>query len=100
MTRDVSAAEAKTHLSELLAEVAHGGERFVIRRRGKAVAALVSVQDLAILDANVESEEDFLDELDKLPEVSAATLENLIQAIYANRDSQVLEAPPSSDGLV
>lgn len=37
---DVSAFEAKTHLSELLRETERG-RSFVIRRRGKAVARLV-----------------------------------------------------------
>jgi prevent-host-death family protein len=42
----ISAAEAKTNLSELLSRVAYGGERFVIERRGKPVAALVSVDEV------------------------------------------------------
>jgi prevent-host-death family protein len=37
---EISAFEAKTHLSELLRETEHG-RSFVIRRRGKAVARLV-----------------------------------------------------------
>lgn len=39
-TGEVSAFQAKTHLSELLRETA-AGKSFVIRRRGKAVAQLV-----------------------------------------------------------
>ncbi|MBI1871006.1 MAG: type II toxin-antitoxin system prevent-host-death family antitoxin [Chlamydiae bacterium] len=38
--QDVSAFEAKTHLSELLRETEQG-KSFVIRRRGKAVARLI-----------------------------------------------------------
>ena len=41
--REVGAFEAKTHLSELLAEV-EGGTSVTITRRGKAVAQLVPVQ--------------------------------------------------------
>ena len=44
--RTVSAADAKAHLSELVSKVQHGGERYVINRRGKPVAALVSLNDL------------------------------------------------------
>ncbi|HEY4485289.1 MAG TPA: type II toxin-antitoxin system prevent-host-death family antitoxin [Nitrospiria bacterium] len=39
-TAEVSAFEAKTHLSELLRETEQG-RSFIIRRRGKAVARLV-----------------------------------------------------------
>ncbi len=41
---EVSAFEAKTHLSELLRETERG-RSFVIRRRGKAVARLVPPTD-------------------------------------------------------
>jgi len=46
----ISAAQAKAQLSELLARVAYGGEQYVIERRGKPVAALVSVEDLNRLE--------------------------------------------------
>lgn len=46
MRRRISAAQAKAHLSELVAKVAYGGEQYVIERRGKPLAALVSVEDL------------------------------------------------------
>ena len=42
--------EAKTHLSEYLDRVRYGGERIVIERHGKTVAALVSTEDLARLE--------------------------------------------------
>ena len=50
MTKRISAAQAKAHLSELMAQVAYGGEQYVIERRGKPVAALVSVDDLQRLE--------------------------------------------------
>lgn len=46
MAKRVSAAEAKAQLSTLVARVAFGGEHYVIERRGKPLAALVSVDDL------------------------------------------------------
>jgi prevent-host-death family protein len=55
MTKRVSTAQAKAHLSELLAQVAYAGERVLIERRGKAMAALVCVDDLAQLDRNADS---------------------------------------------
>jgi prevent-host-death family protein len=51
-TKKISAAQAKAKLSELLARVSLTEERYVIERRGKPVAALVSVQDLEQLVAN------------------------------------------------
>jgi len=43
--RRVGAFEAKTHLSQLLAEVEQSGARIIIQRRGKDVAALVPCED-------------------------------------------------------
>lgn len=50
MVKRVSAAGAKAHLSALMAEVAYGGKRVIVERRGKPVAALVSVEDAAYLE--------------------------------------------------
>ncbi len=46
--------EAKTHLSEYLNRVAYRGERILVERHGKPVAALVSVEDLRRLEAQDE----------------------------------------------
>ena len=46
MTKSVSAARAKTQLAELVTNVAYCGEQYVIERRGKPMAALVSMEDL------------------------------------------------------
>ena len=51
MAKRVSAAKAKAHLSDLIAEVAFGGEHYIIERRGRPLAALVSVSDLERLEA-------------------------------------------------
>lgn len=50
-SKRVGAHEAKTHLSECLNRVRYGGERIVIERHGKPVAALVSTEDLKRLEA-------------------------------------------------
>ena len=47
MSETISAAEAKTHLAALLSGVFHRGERYVIERRGKPVAALVPIHDVS-----------------------------------------------------
>lgn len=53
----VGTHEAKTHLSEYLNRVYYRGERIVIERHGKPVAALVGVEDLARLESSSESVE-------------------------------------------
>lgn len=46
ITRRVSTANAKAHLSALVTEVAFGGQRVIIERRGKPLAALVGLDDM------------------------------------------------------
>jgi prevent-host-death family protein len=46
----VSVAEAKSHFSDLVARSEHGRERFIITRRDKPVAALVSLEDLRVIE--------------------------------------------------
>ena len=50
MAEKVRVTEAKAQLSALMARVGYGGERFVIERRGRPLAALVGVEDLAHLE--------------------------------------------------
>lgn len=50
MAERVRVTEAKAQLSELMARVGYGGERFVIERRGRPLAALVGVEDLDRLE--------------------------------------------------
>lgn len=51
MTTSVGLFEAKTHLSELVDQVARGGDEILITKRGKPVARLVP---LASADSTVE----------------------------------------------
>jgi prevent-host-death family protein len=47
MNEKVNVAEAKKRFSELLARTAFKGEHFIITRRGKPMAALVDLEQLA-----------------------------------------------------
>jgi prevent-host-death family protein len=58
--RDVTVAEAKNRFSDLLRRAEHGGERLVVHRHGKPVAAIVSTDDLRRLEA-LEDAEDLAD---------------------------------------
>jgi prevent-host-death family protein len=51
---EIGAEEAKRSFGELVARVGFGGERIVITRFGKAIAALVPTRDLEALDAAIE----------------------------------------------
>lgn len=46
----IGASEAKAHFSELLARAGYSGERFIVERRGRPLAALVGVEDLRRLE--------------------------------------------------
>ena len=96
----VSVAHAKAKLSELLARVAYGGDRYVIERRGKPVAALVGVDDLKKLDkATAEAPE---------PEgalalvglwadlVTDEEIDEMVAHIYAEREKDT-GRPPTFD---
>ena len=50
MTEKIRVTEAKAQFSALIARVGYAGERFVIERRGRPLAALVSVEDLERLE--------------------------------------------------
>jgi len=58
--------EAETHLSEYINRVYYRGERIVIERHGKPVAALVGIEDLARLESSSESvQEKYREALEK-----------------------------------
>ena len=52
----VSVAEIKAHISELIARSQHEHERFIITRRNRSVAALVSIEDLRLLEQHQEKQ--------------------------------------------
>lgn len=52
----ISVADAKAHISELIAKSQHTHTRFVITRRNKPVAALVSLEDLQRLEQQEEKQ--------------------------------------------
>jgi prevent-host-death family protein len=49
-TLHVAAADAKEHLSDYLTRSAHGECRVVVTRRGRPMAAIVSMEDLQVLE--------------------------------------------------
>lgn len=94
MFSSISTVEVKAHLSQWLNRVAFGNERLVVLRRGKPVAALVSVDDLRRLEALDVKEQD--ERMDSHPIMRAFggwadrdDLDDLIAEIYADRERVV-----------
>ena len=52
MAKSISLAEAKAKFSAIVDGVLHRTERYVIERRGRPVAALVSVEELERIEAD------------------------------------------------
>jgi prevent-host-death family protein len=48
---EISMVEVRDNLAEVINRVAYGGERAVLQRRGKGVVAVVSMDDLALLES-------------------------------------------------
>lgn len=89
MAKRVSAARAKAQLSALTSGAAYRGERYVIERRGKPVAALVSMEDLERLEREPALSVDrlgFLALAGGWSEVPAEEIDALVEEIYAARE--------------
>ena len=90
MTKKVSTTQAKAQFSALVADVAHGGGHVVIERRGKPLAALVSIDDLARLEQRLTTSAKPLGALALVGawrEVGDKELDSLITHIYAEREN-------------
>ena len=57
MSKMVSTAEARKNFSDLINKVAYGNESIILTRRGKKVAAIISTDDLELL----QRIEDYID---------------------------------------
>lgn len=54
MSKNIGVAEVKKSFSTVISEVALKGEHFVIEKKGKPMAALVSLQDLQQIERGTE----------------------------------------------
>jgi len=93
MTRALGTAEIKARLSEIINRVAFGRERLIVLRRGKPIAALVSVHDLRQLEA-LDTAGSGSENENHHPVMRAfggwadrADLDELLAEIYADREA-------------
>jgi prevent-host-death family protein len=71
MTLTVDTSQMKAQLSEFIGRVTFGRERVLVLRRGKPVAALVSVEDLRRLEVT-----------DQIPATAEKPAEHPIMKVY------------------
>ena len=48
--KQVTTAEARKHMADLLNRAAYGKERFVVTRHGKGLVAIVPLEEVTLLD--------------------------------------------------
>ena len=82
MASIVSVAEAKRRSSEIMSRVVYKGERFIIQRRGKTVAALVSPQDLERLEHGTSEPDGLLAAAGILSDSEAVEWDKIVEDIY------------------
>ncbi|MCH7786977.1 MAG: type II toxin-antitoxin system Phd/YefM family antitoxin [Chloroflexi bacterium] len=90
MTKKVSTAQAKAQFSALVDDVAYGGEHVIIERRGKPLAALVSIEELTRLEkyqAMSAKPQGALALVGAWRELEDAEIDSLITHIYAEREN-------------
>ncbi len=68
MTIYINTADAKEEFSELINRVSHYKEHIILTRRGKEVAAIVSLDDLALIQKE-QSKNDLEEAVESLKEV-------------------------------
>ena len=84
MANVLSVADAKKRLSELMSRVNYNRERFMIERRGKPMAALVSIEDLARLEHDTFAPRGLLAAVGALADFDE--LDEMIEHIYLQRE--------------
>ena len=76
-----SVSDAKKTLSELMSRAAYNNERFLIQRRGKPMAAVVSIEDQTRLEKEPVAPKGLLAALAEFEE-----LESMVEEIYRQRE--------------
>lgn len=80
----VSATEARANFQELINRAEYKGERILIQRHGKAVGAIIGLEDLRLLEAI----EDAIDSAELRRAVEQNDGFTTLEAIIANRGDE------------
>lgn len=80
----LSIAEARNNLADAINRVSYGGERIILARRGKTIAALISAEDLEIL-RQIEDAQDIRDALKAVKEYEHNPAGALTLAAYTHK---------------
>ncbi len=99
MTKHVSTAQAKAQLSALIAEVAYSRTRVIVERRGRPLAALVSLADLAHLEqaASTMPPRGALALVGAWGAVADDEVDALVETIYSQRERDLARPVVLSD---
>ena len=57
----LSISNARSQITELVNSAFYSGERTVIQKHGKPLAAIISIKDLELLECIIEKFEDYVD---------------------------------------
>ena len=91
----VTASEARTHFAEILSIVGYGKERVLIEKHNRPVAALVSIEELALLDDLLAAAEDDAAFRDRLAAVRAVRGHREVVALMADPSDETVLTPES-----
>jgi prevent-host-death family protein len=85
MTKKIGVAEVKKQFSAVISEVSLKGEQFIIERKGKPMAAMVSVKDLERMESpkRREKRKGLLAAIGAWEEFD--DLEKMVMSVYAGR---------------
>jgi len=85
MANTIGVGDAKKRFSELMGRAAYRGERFLIKRRGRPMAALVSAEDLERLEQEPVSARGLLAALGSWSDYE--DLDSMVSDIYRQRET-------------
>ncbi len=91
-THTISAMKLRDRIGDVLNRVRYAGERFIVERRGQPVAAIISVEDLQLLERLEEERDAELLRLAKATSEGVVPFETLIEQ-YEALHGEPLETP-------
>ncbi len=99
--RQVTSTEARKNLSDLIGAAAYASERTVVTRKGKPMAAIVSIEDLEAMEA-LEDQMDIQRAKESLKEAQTSggtkSLEQLEREMKASKQSAGKQSTGEQDG--